>query len=134
MRYVFAVDALIAISFGAASGLMPLKIYGSIVNVGAPATVAALTSLSLFYVLLGAVCVVAFFAPRSQQLALGGVMLARHLLSCLKGVAEVGAPWQVGDPKPDLIIHAGFITAYLVALVLALRHPRTTSPSVAVLR
>ena len=50
-------------------------------------------------------------------------MLLRHLLSGLKGWSEASASWQVGDPVPDLVIHAMFVTAYSVLLVLALRTP-----------
>lgn len=128
MRYVLALDALIAISFGAASGLMPLKIYGSIVSLEHPATLAALTSLSLFYALLGTICIVAIFSPRPQQLALAGVMLARHLLSGIKGVFEAGASWQVGNPTPDLVIHGAFVLLYAVFIIMLVRH---TAPATA---
>jgi hypothetical protein len=43
------------------------------------------------------------------------------LLTGLKGLSEAGAPWQVGDPVPDLVIHTGFVLAYAICLVLAAR-------------
>ncbi|PTL85923.1 hypothetical protein [Vitiosangium sp. GDMCC 1.1324] len=121
-------DALIAITFGVLSGLRPVEIYGSIVNLEPLAlhegTVATLTSLSLFYALIGGICLTTIWVQGPQRLALAGLMLLRHLLSGLKGAFEAGASWQVGSPVPDLVIHSLFVVLYTVLLAAGWRAMR----------
>lgn len=122
------IDAVIACAFGVVSWLRPVEIYGTIVDLEPLAdhagTVAALTSLSMFYALFGAVAAVAFFTPAPHRWALTAVLLLRHALSGLKGLVEAGAPWQIGDPIPDLVIHALFVLVYGIGLALAARAGR----------
>ncbi len=115
---LLVVDAALALGFGVVSGFWPLQTYGTIVQLQPPeahaATVAALTSLSLHYFLSGLVCLTALKTPAPHRYWLAFVLFARHLVSGVKGYAEVGAVWQIGDPWPDLVIHATFVVLYAV--------------------
>lgn len=86
------VDALLALGFGVASWCRPLQTYGTIVQL-APienhlGTIAALTSLSLYYALIGVTCLLATRMPAPYRQWLASVMLLRHLASGLKGYFE----------------------------------------------
>lgn len=118
---LLVVDAVLALGFGLISGLWPRQTFGTIVQLQPVAahesTVAALTSLSLHYFLIGLVCLTAVKTPPPYRHWLALVMLARHLVSGLKGYAEVGAAWQIGNPWPDLVIHSTFVVLYSVFVV-----------------
>lgn len=114
------VDALLALGFGVSSWCCPLQTYGTIVQL-APTdshlgTIAALTSLSMHYTLIGVTCLLAARMPAPYRRWLASVMLLRHLASGLKGYFEIGAPWQIGSPWPDLVIHVAFTLGYGVVL------------------
>jgi len=131
VKVVLVLDGAVALLFGLSSALRPVEIYGTLVNLEPLAlhqgTVAALTSLSVFYVLFGALALVAVQATGTTQLALVGILAARHLLSGGKGVMEAGASWQVGNPLPDLVIHALFVVSYAVVVVALRRELRATT-------
>ena len=117
-RVVVGFDAAVAMVFGVLSAVKPVDIYGTIVDLtpleAHHGTVAALTSMSLFYVLWGGVAVVALFASGGTQRALLVLLALRHVVFGVKGLLEAGASWQVGSPLPDLVIHGAFTVALLV--------------------
>ncbi len=113
---LLVVDAALALGFGVVSGFWPRQTFGTIVQLhpaeAHEATVAALTSLSLYYCLIGLVCLTALKTPPPSRYWIAFVMFARHLTSGVKGYSEVGAAWQIGNPWPDLAIHATFVVLY----------------------
>ena len=117
LSLLLAVDALLALGFGAASWLAPLDTYGTIVDVNPPgahqATLAALTSLSMGYLFVGAVCAFAVVLPAAHRSRFAGIMLLWHAAAWGKGYSELGASWLVGDPIPDLVIHGVFASLYV---------------------
>lgn len=119
------VDALLALAFGVASWCRPLQTYGTIVQLDPVEShlgaIAALTSLSMYYTLSGVTCLLAAIMPTPYRQWLASVMLLRHLASGVKGYFEVGAPWQIGSPWPDLGIHVAFTLGYAVVLGAANR-------------
>lgn len=125
LSVVLGLDAFIAISFGVASGFWPLSTFGTIVRLQPPeqhaATIAALTTVSLFYVLMGLLCLATLKLPGDQQRWLVLILCLRHVLSGVKGLLEVGADWQVGNPVPDLVIHLVFGLAYAAFFLLLTR-------------
>lgn len=129
LSVVLGLDALIAISFGLASGFWPLATFGTIVRLQPPeqhaATIAALTTVSLFYVLMGLVCLATLALPKDQQRWLVLILCLRHVLSGVKGLLEGGADWQVGNPVPDLVIHAFFGLSYAFFFVVLTRGGRS---------
>ncbi|MBM4782135.1 MAG: hypothetical protein GQE15_31025 [Archangiaceae bacterium] len=125
LSIVLGLDALIAISFGVASGFWPLATFGTIVRLQPPeqhtATIAALTTVSLFYVLMGLVSLATLLLPRAAQPWFVLILCLRHLLSFVKGLMEAGAGWQIGSPVPDLVIHSVFGLAYLLCFIQLVR-------------
>jgi hypothetical protein len=71
-----------------------------------------LGGLSVFYVVIGAVCLPAAFMPSPHDLRVAAVMLLQHAWIGLRGAADINREWIVGDPWPDLTIHALFVIAY----------------------
>lgn len=133
LSIVLGLDALIAISFGVVSGFWPLATFGTIVRLQPPeqhpATIAALTTVSLFYVLMGLVCLATLALPMAERAWFVLVLGLRHLLSGGKGLMEAGADWQIGSPVPDLVIHTVFGVAYACVFVLLLRERRRAAHS-----
>jgi hypothetical protein len=117
LRFLFAIDAAIAVAFGMASWLFPHATYGTIVDLAGlgangALTLSALSSLSSFYVLIGLVCLCAAFVPPPHAARIGVVMLARHAWSGIKGIQEAERAWIIGNPWIDVVIHAAFVLAY----------------------
>ncbi|MDH3628747.1 MAG: hypothetical protein OES25_13960 [Acidobacteriota bacterium] len=122
---VFGIDALLSIGFGVASWLYPLSTYATIVDLEdpgtSPVTMSALSGLSVFYVVIGLVCLCAAFMPRRQALGLALVMLARHAWIGIHGYRGIGQEWLIGNPWPDIVIHGAFVLAYSFLVLLAVR-------------
>lgn len=128
LSVVFGIDALLSIGFGIVSWLRPLSTYGTIVDlsdVGAePAvTMALLSGLSVFYVLIGLVCLCATVMPAPHNARLALVMIARHAWVGIQGYRNVGQEWIVGNPWPDVVIHGAFVLAYSLLVYMAVRGP-----------
>lgn len=125
LSVVLVADALLAVGFGLASLVSPMGTFGTIVDLSGSAegslVLATLGSLSASYVLLGLVCAVAAWMPAEQGWRLGAVMLGRHLWIGSKGYSEIGSPWLIGDPWPDIVIHTAFVLAYVFAIARVLR-------------
>jgi len=124
---VFGIDALLSVGFGVASWLYPHSTYATIVDLSDPGTspvaMAALSGLSVFYVVIGLVCLCASLMPPQQTLGLAFVMLARHAWVGVQGYRDVGQEWIVGNPWPDIVIHAAFVLAYSFLVFTAARGP-----------
>lgn len=123
LKVTFIADALLAVGFGLFSWADPLGTFGSIVAVGADDEVAlsALRGMSTLYVIVGAACGAAATLPFTLATRFGAVMALRHAWVGLQGVVDREASWLVGDPWPDIVIHAVFFVSYAAALLLARR-------------
>ncbi len=131
---LLAVDGLLAVSFGLASWLAPQATFGTIVAIAdAPPdslVLAALASVSSFYVVTGLLCLVGAVTPPPHKHLLVAVMATRHAWIGIKGLGELGREWLVGDPWPDLIIHAAFVALYAALLcVIRLRPAARREPA-----
>ena len=118
---LFGMDALLSIGFGAVSWLSPVSTYGTIVDLsdlGAASRVtwATLSGLSVFYVVMGLVCLCATLMPAPHSSRLAFVMLARHAWVGVQGYRDIGQEWIVGNPWPDIVIHAAFVLSYSVLI------------------
>ena len=126
---ILVVDGLLAVGFGAASWLSPYSTFGTIVNLSEAAptslTLATLSSLSTFYILIGLVCLLAAGMPYPHNGRIAMVMIVRHVWVGIRGFQQIDHDWLIGDPWPDIIIHGLFTLAYLVALFLAARRTKT---------
>jgi hypothetical protein len=86
-----------------------------------------LAHLSIFYMVIGALCLVAAFAPRPHDVLLAAVMVLQHAWIGLKGFGEIGSEWIIGNPWPDVVIHAVFVVLYVAAMILRMRHRTVTA-------
>lgn len=120
LSIVLAVDALLFLVFGLISFLSPETTYATIVDLaGVPKhslVSAVLAHLSIFYLVIGALCLVAAFAPRPHDIHVALVMVVQHTWIGLKGFVEIGSEWIIGNPWPDVIIHALFVLLYVAAI------------------
>lgn len=119
LKITFIVDAIIAVGFGLYSWFFPNETFGTIISIpvmASPAFLAILSSLSLFYILLGLTCLIGFKATFPINFWIGLLMILRHLLEGLMKIFDIGKEWLVGNPYPDIIIHSVFIFAYILAI------------------
>lgn len=124
LKIVFALDGLLALFFGLFSYFNPLGTYGTIMAI--PGTqgdmfLSILSSYSIFYVLIGLVCLIGLFATFPNNTWIAAVILVRHLWIGVGKVLDAGKEWIIGDPVPDIIIHSSFIFFYIIALILTIR-------------
>ena len=125
---VLAIDAVLSLGFGLVSYLSPQSTYATIVDLRAvpddSLVMSILGGLSVFYVVMGAVCLLAAFMPSPHDLGVAAVMMVQHVWIGLRGADQMNRAWIVGDPWPDLIIHALFVIAYSTGIVRTLRRTR----------
>ena len=125
LSVVLMVDALLSIVFGLVSYLSPESTYATIVDLSELSEhslmSAVLDSLSIFYVVVGAVCLLAAFMPHPYNVRVAVVMIAQHVWIGAKGLIELGRPWLVGNPWPDIIIHSLFVITYIIAIMWSVR-------------
>jgi hypothetical protein len=122
---VLALDALLCVGFGLLSYLFPQSTYATIVDlIGVTENSlmsSVLASLSVFYVVIGALCLFAVFMPSPHNVRVAVVMTAQHAWIGLKGLREVDREWIVGDPWLDIVIHSLFVIAYVTGIILTVR-------------
>jgi hypothetical protein len=132
LSILLAVDALLLLIFGLVSYLSPEATYATIVDLaGVPEhslISAMLEHLSIYYLVIGAVCLFAAFMPRPHDIRIALVMVVQHAWIGLKGFGEIGSEWIIGNPWPDVVIHALFVLLYVAAIIRRLQH-RSLQPS-----
>jgi hypothetical protein len=125
---VLAIDAVLSLGFGFFSYISPHSTYATIVDLRAvpedSLVMSILGGLSVFYVVIGAVCLLAAFMPSPHDVRVAAVMMAQHAWVGLRGGYHMNREWIVGDPWPDLVIHSLFVIAYSIGIVGKLRRPR----------
>ena len=125
LAIVLVIDALLSAGFGLTSYFLPQSTYATIVDLrGVPEhslQYSILGSLSVFYVVIGAVCFVSVFMPSPHGLRVAAVMMAQHAWIGIRGVAEMNRAWIVGNPWPDIVIHALFVIAYATGVLWSVR-------------
>lgn len=122
LRLVLILDAALSVGFGLAVLFWPEASIGTLFTLPEPDTAfaALLRALGVFYLVMGLAALVGAMV-RAATVLLAVVMLLRHALRGAEGLADLNAPWLVGSPWPDILIHAGFVLAYLTGLILTLR-------------
>lgn len=122
---VLAIDAVLSLGFGFVSYISPQSTYATIVDLRAvpddSLVMSILGSLSVFYVVIGAVCLLAVFMPSPHDSRVAAVMLVQHAWIGLRGGYHMNREWIVGDPWPDLVIHSLFVIAYATGIIRKLR-------------
>jgi hypothetical protein len=126
LQIVLGIDGIMMFAFGALSAHLPDATYATIVDVAGAGSGTALVmalchSLSIFYVVLGYVALLAARMPIRMSLPLAGAMVVQHGWSGAQKWREVGSEWLIGNPWPDIVIHLLFVLAYLLATLRARR-------------
>lgn len=122
LKLVFIIDAVLAVSFGIYSWIFPHKTFGTIISipeVHSSVFLAILSSLSLFYILVGLTCLIGAKATSPINLFIGILMVVRHFFEGVIKIDDLEEDWLIGNPYPDLIIHSVFIIVYVLAIYYA---------------
>lgn len=128
LKTTFLIDGIIAVGFGIFSWLYPLKTFGSIISIpneNLSLFLSLLSSLSLFYLLIGITCLIGIKSNHPIAFWIAIVMLIRHLLEGLIKVADVGKSWLIGNPYQDIAIHSIFIITYLIGIILLYKNNKS---------
>jgi hypothetical protein len=125
LKATFIVDAIMAIGFGLYSWFSPYETFGTIISIpemDSAAFLAILSSISLFYILLGLTCLIGFKATFPISFWIGLLMICRHLLEGLMKISDIGKEWLIGNPYPDIIIHSIFTFVYILAIYITYKN------------
>ena len=119
LTIVFYIDFFITFGFGLASWFYPHATFGTIVlleETGPSLTLALLSTLSLFYVLIGLFCFVGARMPFPYNNWIAIVMIVRHGWTGIAGIHGAENEWIIGNPWQDVVIHALFIFFYVFSI------------------
>ncbi|MCU0428205.1 MAG: hypothetical protein MUF71_21540 [Candidatus Kapabacteria bacterium] len=122
LKITFIVDGIIATAFGVFSWLYPLKTFGSIIAIPdehSSIFLSILSSLSLFYLVIGITCLIGSKSQPSISFWIASLMLTRHFFEGAIKIADLGKTWLIGNPYQDIVIHSVFLLAYLIGLIYA---------------
>lgn len=124
LRGTLYLDFVITLAFGLYSFFHPYQTFGTVVAINdyaGPAMQSVLGALSVMYVLVGLSCLIVTQSVGKTACWFGLLMLLRHSWVGINGYQRIGAPWLIGDPWPDIIIHALFVSAYGLGVCLTVR-------------
>lgn len=125
LAIILAVDGFLSFVFGIASYFSATSTYATIVDLSGmhedSLMAAVLGNLSVFYVVIGALCLQAVFMRPPHDVRVAVVMLVMHLWVGARGLNDASREWIVGNPWYDLVIHSLFVVGYIIAIVLRLR-------------
>jgi hypothetical protein len=125
LAIILTLDGLLSLGFGLASYFSATSTYATIIDLNGmredSLMAAVLGSLSVFYVVIGALCVLAAFMQPPHNVRVASVLVAMHVWIGLRGLRDAGREWIVGNPWSDLIIHSLFVVCYSIAIYLRLR-------------
>ncbi len=130
LTIIFYIDFAITFCFGLISWLYPHSTFGTIIlleDSGPSLTLALLSTLSIFYVLIGLVCLVGARTPFPYNKWIALVMIVRHGWTGIAGIMGANNEWIIGNPWQDVVIHALFISFYLISIFFAMRKDKEQS-------
>lgn len=130
LKITLIVDSIIAIGFGAYSWFCPHETYGTIISIpemGSSAFLAILSSLSIFYILIGLTCLIGIKAVFPINLWIGVLMALRHSLEGIMKFFDIGKDWLIGNPYPDIIIHSVFVIIYIMTIYFTYKSNRNAN-------
>ena len=111
LRTTLLIDFLITFGFGIAAWFSPKGTFGTIISIPPQSEtliLSLLSSLSIFYILIGLVCLIGFKASFPINNWIGAVMILRHSWIGAIGILGLGneKEWLIGNPVPDIVIHS----------------------------
>ena len=122
---LFRLDGAISLAFGLATLVFQWAIFSTAVDLaGAGATgdgsslvEAVFSTLSGYYVLVGAMLILLAGLPDRLARRLALIVCLHHAFMGIKGFVEAHHIWATGDPWPDIVIHTAFVLAYCAFLL-----------------
>ncbi len=132
MRTTLLIDFMITFGFGLAAWFSPKGIFGTIISIPPQSEtliLSLLSSLSIFYILIGLVCLIGFKASYPINIWIGVVMILRHGWIGVIGILGLGKEkeWLIGNPMPDIVIHSIFVFAYIISIYYLIRQSKSIS-------
>jgi hypothetical protein len=125
LSFALFIDALLSAGFGLVSYFFPQSTYATIIDLSSIAEdslmSAILNSLSIFYVVIGAVCFFSAFMPSPHDVRVAAAMIVQHAWIGIRGVSQMDREWIVGDPWPDIVIHSLFVVVYVLGITWRLQ-------------
>jgi hypothetical protein len=125
LAIILAVDGLLSCVFGMVSYFSATSTYATIIDLSGmhedSLMAAVLGSLSVFYVVIGALCLLAAFMRPPHDVRVAAVMVAMHVWIGARGLHDASREWIIGNPWHDLIIHSLFVVGYVIAIALRRR-------------
>ena len=126
LRITFLIDFLITFGFGLASWFSPEGIFGTIITIPQQSEhliLSLLSSISIFYILMGLVCLIGFKASYPINIWIGSIMILRHGWIGAIGIISLGneKEWFIGNPVPDIVIHSIFVLTYILGMYYLLK-------------
>ena len=118
MRITLLTDIVITFGFGLAAWFSPKGTFGTIISIPQQSETlisSFLSSLSIFYILIGLVCLIGFKASYPINIWISTVIILRHIWIGALGFLGLGyeKEWAIGNPVPDIIIHFVFICNWI---------------------
>jgi len=130
MRITLLIDFVISFGFGLAAWFTPKGTFGTIISIpqqNGTLILSLLSSLSIFYILIGLVCLIGFKASYPINIWIGAVMILRHGWIGAIGFLGLGneKEWLIGNPVPDIVIHSIFVLAYVIGIYFLFRQSKS---------
>ncbi len=115
------IDFLISFGFGLVSWLSPKGTFGTLISgeeMNKSLITSLLSSLSIFYILIGLACLSGFKANQPFKNWVASIMIIRHAWIGISSILalSVANNWQIGSSSPDIIIHTLFVIFYLIGI------------------
>ena len=132
-RTLFTIDGVTSLSFGLATYFYQFEIFSTAYDLqsagvsgqGDTLIEATLLGISGYYILVGAILLVASNVELAIARRLGLVVALHHAFMASNGALGADRPWIIGNPWWDFAIHTLFVAAYVTAFVLSFRSTRT---------
>lgn len=126
LKAILFIDFLITFGFGIVSWISPQGTFGTLFSnsvMNSSFVLSLLANLSLFYILIGLVCLIGFKSKFPFNCWVATIMTLRHGWIGITAIVGLSTEkeWQIGNQYPDIIIHLIFICAYLIGIYITIK-------------
>ena len=129
LKITFLIDFMVTFGFGLASFFSPKETFGTIILIPQQSEeliLSLFSSLSIFYILIGLVCLTGFKTNFPINIWIGAIMILRHGWIGVVGILGLGTEkeWLIGNPVPDIVVHSIFVFAYIMGISYIIKQNR----------